>query len=64
MKTSNNRYLVDLQKWAVQQLVDLEIIKDQIHHIDKCTFCNQNEYHSYRRSGPEAGRMIAVIGWR
>ena len=64
MKNSKNRYIVDLQKWAVQQLVDSGIIRGRIFLIDKCTFCNQNEYHSYRRSGPKAGRMIAIIGWR
>ena len=64
MKNSKNRYTVDLQKWAVHQLVDSGIIRSRIFLIDKCTFCNQNEYHSYRRSGPKAGRMIAIIGWR
>ncbi|SVB74028.1 uncharacterized protein METZ01_LOCUS226882, partial [marine metagenome] len=64
MKNSKNRFSVDLQKWAVQQLVDSGIIRSRILLIDKCTFCNQNEYHSYRRNGPKAGRMIAIIGWR
>jgi YfiH family protein len=64
MKNSKNRFSVDLQKWAVQQLVDSGIIRSQVFLIDKCTFCNQNEYHSYRRNGPKAGRMIAIIGWR
>ena len=64
LKISNNRYMVDLQKWAVHQLVDSGVTRSRITVINKCTFCSQDEYHSYRRNGPKAGRMVAVIGWR
>ena len=63
-KNSNNRYTVDLQKWAVHQLADSGITRSRVTVIDKCTFCSQDEYHSYRRNGLKAGRMVAVIGWR
>jgi len=63
-KNSNNRYTVDLQKWAVHQLADSGITRSRVTVIDKCTFCSQDEYHSYRRNRSNAGRMVAIIGWR
>ena len=64
IKISNNRYMVDLQKWAVHQLADSGITRSRITVINKCTFCSQDEYHSYRRNISKAGRMVAIIGWR
>lgn len=36
---------------------------ERIHHVADCTFCRPGLYHSYRRDGPNAGRMISYIGW-
>ncbi len=36
---------------------------ERIHHVADCTFCRPGLYHSYRRDGPDAGRMISYIGW-
>ena len=36
------------------------------HHIaslDECTFCRSDLYHSYRRDGQAAGRMINFVGF-
>tara|TARA_B100000579_G_scaffold437336_1_gene466241 strand:- start:770 stop:1456 length:687 start_codon:yes stop_codon:yes gene_type:complete len=58
----NKRYKVNLQDWAVQQLMDIGIEKRKIAVINKCTYCFDAIYHSYRRSGLAAGRMYALIG--
>jgi YfiH family protein len=34
-----------------------------IHHVADCTVCRAGLYYSYRRDGPNAGRMISYIGW-
>lgn len=59
----NNRYKANLQEWAVHQLIEIGIRKKNISVIDRCTFCLDNIYHSYRRSGENSGRMFALIGW-
>ena len=59
----NNSYKVNLQEWAVHQLMDIGIDKKNISVIDRCTYCLDTIYHSYRRNGQDAGRMYALIGW-
>jgi YfiH family protein len=34
-----------------------------IHDLADCTFCRADLYHSYRREGAGAGRMISFVGW-
>tara|TARA_B100000579_G_scaffold38934_1_gene27216 strand:+ start:138 stop:770 length:633 start_codon:yes stop_codon:yes gene_type:complete len=62
-KTGFNVYKVNLQEWALNQLMDIGILKEKISIIDRCTYCLDNIYHSYRRSGLAAGRMYALLGW-
>ena len=62
-KISNKHYQVDLQGWAVNQLLGLNIEKDKIFFSDKCTYCSEGLYDSYRRDGDVAGRMYALLGW-
>ena len=59
----NNKYRVDLQAWAVKQLEDSGIEKNNIIVINRCTFCLNTIYHSYRRNGKSSGRMYALLGW-
>lgn len=58
-----NRYKVSLQEWALHQLIDIGIAKKNISVINKCTYCLDTIYHSYRRNGSAAGRMYALLGW-
>jgi len=62
-KKGSNRYRVNLQEWAINQLIDVGIVKNNISVIDRCTYCLDTIYHSYRRSGSDAGRMYALLGW-
>ncbi|OUW78271.1 MAG: hypothetical protein CBD77_04590 [bacterium TMED217] len=59
----HNKYKVNLQEWALNQLMDVGIAKKNISVINKCTYCLDTIYHSYRRSGSATGRMYALLGW-
>ena len=62
-KKSDNKFTVNLQSWAANQLSVNGIVSEKIRIIKKCTFCLESEYHSYRRDGSKSGRMFACIGW-
>tara|TARA_Y100001970_G_scaffold111315_1_gene138974 strand:+ start:12496 stop:13065 length:570 start_codon:yes stop_codon:yes gene_type:complete len=60
---NKNKYTADLQAWTVYQLIKFGFSKEKINNINKCTFCLDDLYHSYRRDGPNSGRMYALVGW-
>lgn len=45
------------------QLRAAGLVPGAIAHVDECTHC-QPGYHSYRRDGKGAGRMISFVGFR
>lgn len=60
---SNDRSLVDLQGWVIQRFIDEGVPQAQINDVRDCTYSDPEKYHSYRRDGSLAGRMIALLGW-
>jgi copper oxidase (laccase) domain-containing protein len=48
----------------VRQLVAAGLGPEAIHHVAHCTRCRADLYHSFRRDGPAAGRMISFVGFR
>jgi len=58
----NNRIYLDLQDTVIHKLVNIGIQLTNIIDIEECTCCS-DQYHSYRKDGIEAGRMIAMIGF-
>ena len=56
-------YKVDLQNWALSQLLKLKINKDKVLISNNCTYCFEKKYDSFRREGSKAGRMYAILGW-
>ena len=53
--------------FKTSKALDRKIIGFDINKItimNDCTFCLDSMYHSYRRSGKNAGRMIGLIGIR
>tara|TARA_Y100001934_G_C12332627_1_gene765947 strand:- start:1150 stop:1836 length:687 start_codon:yes stop_codon:yes gene_type:complete len=56
------KYNVDLQSHALDNLFKAGFKVKNVHLIKDCTFCNNKKYHSYRRDGKNAGRMIGLIG--
>ena len=61
--TKKDKFRVDLQAWTVYQLIKLGFSKEKINIINKCTFCLDDRYYSYRRDGSNSGRMYALAGW-
>ncbi len=45
------------------QLLEAGLRREHIHSVDHCTRCRADLYHSYRRDGKAAGRMINFVGF-
>ena len=60
---NKGKYSVDLQAWTVYQLIKFGFSKEKINKINRCTFCLDDLYYSYRRDGSNSGRMYALVGW-
>ncbi len=58
-----DRTQLNLQGAVIEQLLNLNIHNNNIIEVKECTYCS-DKYHSYRREGEKAGRMIAMMGWR
>ena len=46
------------------QLIAAGMAPDRIYLAGLCTKCGAEEFHSFRRDGASAGRMLSVIGVR
>ena len=62
-KVNDKHFQVDLQKWALSQILESKIKLENVFISKNCTYCNKSKYHSFRRDGRNAGRMYAMIGW-
>lgn len=54
---------LDVRAANERQLREAGIPGERIHRIADCTYCRADLYHSYRREGKSAGRMINYIGY-
>jgi len=63
IKGKLDRSYLDLQRVVVDQLISLGAVSDKIVDMGECSHCKPELYHSYRRDGKKAGRMIAMAGW-
>lgn len=54
---------LDVREANRRQLLASGLAADHIHSVDDCTYCLPDLYHSYRREGRGAGRMINVVGF-
>jgi YfiH family protein len=59
----NGRAHLDVRAANARQLVEAGLRPEALHHVDDCTRCRADLYHSYRRDGPRAGRMISFVGF-
>jgi YfiH family protein len=57
------RLHLDLRAANVAQLEQAGVRPERIHHVFECTACRPGLYHSYRRDGAGAGRMISFVGF-
>jgi YfiH family protein len=60
---SRGRPHLDVRSANRRQLVDSGLAPERIHDVGECTFCRADLYHSYRREGPGAGRMLSYVGF-
>jgi len=54
---------LDVRGANVRQLEEAGIAPGHVHHVADCTMCRADLYHSYRRDGKGAGRMISFVGF-
>jgi len=54
---------LDLRLANARQLGAAGLRPDALGHLDECTRCRADLYHSYRRDGRGAGRMINFVGF-
>jgi copper oxidase (laccase) domain-containing protein len=54
---------LDVRAANVRQLEQAGLTPGHIHHVADCTMCRADLYHSYRREGKGAGRMISFVGF-
>ena len=59
----NGRSRLDLRAANVRQLLAAGLRPESVQHVDECTRCRADRYHSYRRDGKGAGRMISFVGF-
>lgn len=52
---------LDLFKVARHQLIEAGLEPSHVHDSGQCTFANPERFHSYRRDGELAGRLLTVI---
>jgi YfiH family protein len=52
---------IDLAEANRQQLLSAGVREHNIDVVARCTFCDAEEFHSYRRDKEQAGRMISYI---
>lgn len=57
----NDTCRLDLADYNRRQLENAGLKPSNIDMISACTFCNVDEFFSYRREGERAGRMISYI---
>jgi hypothetical protein len=54
---------LDIRAANVRRLLAAGLRPEAIHHVPDCTRCRAELYHSYRRDGRAAGRMISFVGF-
>lgn len=54
---------LDVRAANVRQLEQAGLAPAHIHDVADCTMCRADLYHSYRREGKGAGRMISFVGF-
>ena len=54
---------LDVRAANRRQLEEAGLRPDHIHSLDECTYCHPERYHSYRRDGKSAGRMVNFVGF-
>lgn len=62
IKKSAGKYCVDLSSANLCQVLSMGVREENIWNSDECTYCNPDEYYSYRYSKGGTGRQGGFIG--
>jgi YfiH family protein len=62
VRMPGHRPKLDLAYANEKQFLSCGVKEKKIFGITDCTCCNQDMFHSFRRDGDKAGRMIAFLG--
>ena len=62
--TSKGKLHLDVRAANARQLEEAGVRPESIYHVAECTYCLPGAYHSYRRDGKGAGRMISFVGFK
>jgi YfiH family protein len=54
---------LDVRAANLAQLLAEGLRPEQVDSVQECTFCRPDLYHSFRRDGKTAGRMINFVGF-
>ena len=58
---NESKFKLDLKSEILSELVSLGFVNKNIYIDDQCTFCDKENFFSYRREGVESGRMFAIM---
>ncbi|MGE5314587.1 MAG: peptidoglycan editing factor PgeF [Acidobacteriota bacterium] len=61
-RNGDGRFMLDVKEANRIQLAECGIPEAQMEISPLCTITERGMFHSYRREGPNSGRMMAVIG--
>jgi hypothetical protein len=61
-KKNREHSFLDLPGFVKEKLMSAGISVDNIYMDGRCTFCSEQHFHSFRRDGAAAGRIICFLG--
>jgi YfiH family protein len=61
VRAADDRYLLDISAANKLQAISMDVPDSNIWLSEECTFCDDDKFHSYRRSGEKAGRQGGFI---
>ncbi len=61
-KKNREHSFLDLPGFVKEKLMSAGITADNIFMDGRCTFCSEEHFHSFRRDGAAAGRIICFLG--
>ena len=61
-KKNREHSFLDLPGFVKEKLMSTGITADNIFMDGRCTFCSEQHFHSFRRDGAAAGRIICFLG--
>ena len=58
---NESKFKLNLKSEIFSEFISLGFANKNIYVDDQCTFCEREDFFSYRREGVESGRMVAIM---